>query len=139
MNISSSDSPPKNPDTNTEDRLLRQPSPESEIRGFKVREIQTAVRSVIVPEDKIVERLEFIPEPSIGIKPFLNFTVRLGMFHPGMNRSDALIFEILFEFTVPVPVLIDPMSAELAAMIHDQFTKRAYRSIFPNCSFDDGY
>ncbi|MFA6364612.1 hypothetical protein [Methanoregula sp.] len=59
--------------------------------------------------------------------------------NPGRNRSDTLRFEISFEFAIPVPVFIDPMSAELAAMIHDQFTKRAYRSIFPKCSFDDGY
>ncbi|MFA6362446.1 hypothetical protein [Methanoregula sp.] len=31
------------------------------------------------------------------------------------------------------------MRAQLTAMIHNLFTKQTYRSIFLNCSFDNGY
>jgi len=66
-------SPTKNPDT--ENSLLRQSSPEREIRRFRILEIQTAVRSVIVPEDELLKRIKFLSKPAIGIESFLNFAV----------------------------------------------------------------
>jgi hypothetical protein len=48
MTFSSSDSLPKITDTGTGDGLLRHPSPDGGIRGFRIINVRTAIRSVIV-------------------------------------------------------------------------------------------
>ena len=105
-------SPPKNSDTDTEDSLLRQSSPECEFRRFEIIEIQTAMRSVIVPDNKFIERIELVSEPFVCMEPFFDFTVGLRMFHASQDWMYPLGFEIPFEFAIPIPVFIPSMSAK---------------------------
>ena len=60
------------------------------------------MRSVIVPDNKFIERIELVSEPFVCMEPIFDFTVGLWMFRAIQEWMYPLGFKILFEFAIPI-------------------------------------
>ena len=61
----------------------------------------------------------------------------LGMLDRCRDRPDTHGMEVLFEFTVPVFILINAMDKEFTISIHNQFTEWADLVVLPNGLVDN--
>ncbi len=53
-------------------------------------------------------------------KPF-HLSVCLWMLYSGQYRPDTMHFKMIFEFAVPIAVIVNSMSSKFCSMIHDKF------------------